>query len=147
MATSLWPTRAASYLRINVPCRGFATGSDLPICGLVIEELGLIRAAVWLIEISQGSKVCDSHEWVIVEGKSATVRPTSVKATSYVKSPVSGKVVEVNKKLSDSPGLVNSSPYEDGWIIKVELEDDSDDPCLMDPGRYTKFCEEEDASH
>ncbi|XP_042029034.1 glycine cleavage system H protein 2, mitochondrial-like [Salvia splendens] len=154
MATSLWATRAASYLRINVPFRGFAT---------VLKDL----------------KYADSHEWVRVEGKSVTVGITdhaqdhlgevvyvelpeegskvergasfgaveSVKATSDVNSPVSGKVVEVNTKLIDSPGLVNTSPYEDGWIIKVELEDDSDLPCLMDPDRYTKFCEEEDASH
>ncbi|KAG2271823.1 hypothetical protein Bca52824_066378 [Brassica carinata] len=47
----------------------------------------------------------------------------SVKATSDINSPVSGKVVEVNEVLSESPGLVNRSPYEDGWIIKVELSD------------------------
>ncbi|KAL5975741.1 hypothetical protein ACLOJK_020067 [Asimina triloba] len=50
----------------------------------------------------------------------------SVKATSDVNSPVSGKVVEVNTELADSPGLVNASPYENGWIIKVEMSDSNE---------------------
>ncbi|PWA62747.1 2-oxo acid dehydrogenase, lipoyl-binding site-containing protein [Artemisia annua] len=45
----------------------------------------------------------------------------SVKATSDINSPVSGKVVEVNQELSTSPGLVNGSPYHNGWIMKVEM--------------------------
>ncbi|WP_254554930.1 glycine cleavage system protein H, partial [Salmonella enterica] len=44
----------------------------------------------------------------------------SVKATSDINSPISGEIVEVNTKLTETPGLVNSSPYEDGWIIKVK---------------------------
>lgn len=39
---------------------------------------------------------------------------------------------------------VNSSPYEDGWIIKVELSDSGELNKLMDSEKYTKFCEEED---
>ncbi|KAI3464119.1 hypothetical protein Pfo_020782 [Paulownia fortunei] len=71
----------------------------------------------------------------------------SVKATSDVNSPISGEVVEVNSKLSDSPGLINSSPYEDGWMIKVKPSNPSELESLMGPKEYTKFCEEEDASH
>ncbi|MCD7447917.1 hypothetical protein HAX54_036285 [Datura stramonium] len=44
----------------------------------------------------------------------------SVKATSDINSPISGEIVEVNTKLTETPGLVNSSPYEDGWMIKVK---------------------------
>ncbi|GER33170.1 glycine cleavage system H family protein [Striga asiatica] len=154
MASRLWATRAASYLRISVPHRGFAT---------VIKDL----------------KYADSHEWVKIEGKSATVGITdhaqdhlgdvvyvelpeegaevkqgesfgaveSVKATSDINSPISGKVVEVNTKLNDSPALVNGSPYKDGWIIKVEVKDDNELNNLMDSDQYSKFCEEEDAKH
>jgi len=42
---------------------------------------------------------------------------------------------------------VNSSPYEDGWMIKVKPSDPSELDSLMGPKEYTKFCEEEDASH
>ncbi|GLU05440.1 hypothetical protein SLE2022_225410 [Rubroshorea leprosula] len=68
----------------------------------------------------------------------------SVKATSDVNSPISGEIVEVNTKLSETPGLINSSPYEDGWIIKVKPSSPSELGSLMGPKEYTKFCEEED---
>ncbi|CAI8617428.1 unnamed protein product [Vicia faba] len=150
----LWASRAASYLRISVFHRTFSN---------VLNNL----------------KYADSHEWVKVDGNSATVGITdhaqdhlgdvvyvelpevgaavtkgdafgaveSVKATSDVNSPVSGKVVQVNEELSSSPGLVNSSPYENGWIIKVELSDSGELNKLMDSEQYSKFCEEEDSNH
>ncbi|KAL9453039.1 hypothetical protein AB3S75_008770 [Citrus x aurantiifolia] len=150
----LCASRAASYLRISVFHRGFSS---------VIKDL----------------KYADSHEWVKVDGNSATIGITdhaqdhlgdvvyvelpevgvtvkqgasfgaveSVKATSDVNSPVSGKVVEVNEELSSSPALVNSSPYEDGWIIKVETDNAGELKKLMDADQYTKFCEEEDSKH
>ncbi|RDX72791.1 Glycine cleavage system H protein, mitochondrial [Mucuna pruriens] len=71
----------------------------------------------------------------------------SVKATSDINSPISGEIVEVNTKLKETPGLVNSSPYEDGWMIKVKPSDPSELDSLFDSKGYTKFCEEEDASH
>lgn len=71
----------------------------------------------------------------------------SVKATSDINSPISGEIVEVNTKLTETPGLVNSSPYEDGWMIKVKPSDPSELGSLMGPKEYTKFCEEEDAAH
>ena len=42
---------------------------------------------------------------------------------------------------------VNASPYETGWIIKVEMSDNGELKSLMDSDQYSKFCEEEDASH
>ncbi|KAG6517785.1 hypothetical protein ZIOFF_021183 [Zingiber officinale] len=69
----------------------------------------------------------------------------SVKATSDVNSPVSGEVIEVNTKLTETPGLINSSPYEDGWMIKVKPSDPSELKSLMGSEEYTKFCKEEDA--
>ncbi|XP_031503257.1 glycine cleavage system H protein, mitochondrial-like [Nymphaea colorata] len=69
----------------------------------------------------------------------------SVKATSDINSPISGEIVEVNSKLSETPGLINSSPYEDGWMIKVKPSDPSELGSLMGPKEYTTFCEHEDA--
>ncbi|RID61788.1 hypothetical protein BRARA_E00905 [Brassica rapa] len=71
----------------------------------------------------------------------------SVKATSEILSPISGEVIEVNKKLTEAPGLINSSPYEDGWMIKVKPSNPSELESLMGSKEYTKFCEEEDAAH
>ncbi|KAI3454462.1 hypothetical protein Pfo_011125 [Paulownia fortunei] len=62
----------------------------------------------------------------------------SVKATSDVNSPISGEVVEVNTKLAESPGLINSSPYEDGWMIKVKPSNPSELESLMGPKEQYK---------
>ncbi|XP_022931257.1 glycine cleavage system H protein, mitochondrial-like [Cucurbita moschata] len=71
----------------------------------------------------------------------------SVKATSDINSPISGEIVEVNQQLKDSPGLINSSPYEGGWMIKVKPSNPAELDSLFGPKEYTKFCEEEDAAH
>ncbi|KAK1273360.1 Nitrate transporter 1.5 [Acorus gramineus] len=63
----------------------------------------------------------------------------SVKATSDVNSPVSGEIVEVNTKLTETPGLINSSPYEGGWMIKVKPNNASELESLMGSKEYTKF--------
>jgi glycine cleavage system H protein len=94
-----------------------------------------------------------SHEWVMVDGKTATVGITdfaqsqlgdvvflelpsagrkvaeresfgvveSVKAASDLYSPVAGRITAVNEKLAGKPELINSDPYGEGWILKLEL--------------------------
>lgn len=65
----------------------------------------------------------------------------SVKAASDLISPVSGKVIEVNEALADTPELVNESAF-DNWIIKVELSDPSEVENLLDAEAYAKLCAE-----
>ncbi|KAG2437594.1 hypothetical protein HYH02_011234 [Chlamydomonas schloesseri] len=65
----------------------------------------------------------------------------SVKAASDVYSPVSGEVVEVNSVLVDKPGTVNTSPFKEGWIIKVKLSNKGELSSLLDADAYTKECE------
>ena len=60
----------------------------------------------------------------------------SVKAASDVYSPVSGTVVEVNEALNDTPGAVNESPFESGWLMKVKVSDVPSS--LMDAAAYEK---------
>ncbi|KAL3623549.1 hypothetical protein CASFOL_032365 [Castilleja foliolosa] len=148
MASRLWATRAASFFRISVPHRGFAT---------VVKDL----------------KYSDCHGWVRTEGNLATVGITdraqeylgqivhvdlfadgckvkqnksfgairSVYKNSNIYTPISGIVVQVNTKLKKSPHLVNESPYEDGWILKVEMKDSKELNNLMSSDQYSKFCE------
>ena len=61
----------------------------------------------------------------------------SVKAASELISPVSGKVVEVNEELEDTPEKVNEDAYA-SWIIKVEMSDPSELDALMDAAGYAK---------
>ncbi len=60
----------------------------------------------------------------------------AVKTTSDLYLPVAGKVLEFNAKLEDEPELVNESPYQDGWIIKMEVADPAEVAKLMDAETY-----------
>ena len=62
----------------------------------------------------------------------------SVKAVSDLYAPVSGEVVEVNEALRDAPELLNSDPFGEGWIAKVELPDPSELDALMDAAAYAE---------
>lgn len=66
----------------------------------------------------------------------------SVKAAADVTSPVSGKILEVNDSVSDSPELLNTDPYIGAWLVKVEISNASEVDSLMDSVLYDKFCEE-----
>jgi len=79
-----------------------------------------------------------------VETNSEIGEIESTKATSSFISPISGRVVEVNDELSDSPETINEDPYGKGWIAKLELDDTSELDDLMDASEYTKYVEEED---
>ena len=63
----------------------------------------------------------------------------SVKAFSELFSQVGGEVVEVNNILNDAPDLVNESPYEKGWMIKIKLNDASELDNLMTMSEYDNF--------
>lgn len=63
----------------------------------------------------------------------------SVKAASDVYAPVDGEVVERNDGVVDAPELVNSSPYEEAWLIKVKLSDPSQVDELLDASAYDEF--------
>lgn len=63
----------------------------------------------------------------------------SVKTVSELYAPISGKVVEVNEELEDSPEFVNDSPYEQAWMIVVEPSDVSELESLMSAEEYDKM--------
>jgi glycine cleavage system H protein len=67
----------------------------------------------------------------------------STKATSSFISPISGRVVEINEELSESPEIINEDPYGKGWIAKLELDDTSELDDLMDASEYAKYVAEE----
>jgi len=60
----------------------------------------------------------------------------AVKAVSELFSPLAGEIVAVNDRLDKEPQLVNSSPYGDGWMVKMRLADPSERDALMDAASY-----------
>ena len=64
----------------------------------------------------------------------------SPKSVSDVFSPVGGEVAAVNEGLEDEPELINSEPYEGGWIVRISLSNPQELDGLMTPDAYNAFC-------
>ncbi len=62
----------------------------------------------------------------------------AVKAVSELFSPVAGEVIEVNSRLDQDPGLINSDPYGDGWMVKIRVRDTATLDDLLDASAYKK---------
>lgn len=67
----------------------------------------------------------------------------SVKTVSELYAPVSGKVVEVNSELEEAPEMVNQSPYEEGWMIVVEMSDPAELDSLLTAEKYEEMYKDE----
>ena len=66
----------------------------------------------------------------------------SVKAAADIYMPVGGKIVEINESLADTPEMVNTDPYGEAWLVRIELADASELEALKDAAAYEKSCEE-----
>ena len=83
-------------------------------------------------------------EFLVEEGNdtevgSAIASVESVKASAETYASANGKVLEVNEALADTPEVLNSDPYGEGWMVKVEGGKTDE---VMDAAAYEKFCEE-----
>ena len=67
----------------------------------------------------------------------------SVKAVSDIYSPLSGEVIEINEDLPDAPETLNTSPYEDGWLIKMRLSHPEELDDLLDADSYQELIKED----
>lgn len=65
----------------------------------------------------------------------------STKSVGEVYAPFAGTITAVNESVADSPELVNSSPYEDGWLVEIELSEAFDPSGLLDASAYTDLTE------
>ena len=120
------------------------------------------------MNVPSNLKYTKEHEWVLVEGDTATIGVTdfaqgelgdvvfveietagetleqgetfgtveAVKTVSDLFMPMTGEVLEVNEKLEETPDLVNSDPYGDGWMVKVKMSDASQADGLMSASDY-----------
>jgi glycine cleavage system H protein len=72
-------------------------------------------------EIKKGDELC------VVE---------SVKSVSEIYAPISGKIANINKNLEDVPETINESPYDEGWLVEIEISDESEIDELLDAKSY-----------
>jgi len=88
------------------------------------------------VETPEIDHACDAEEGIAVV--------ESVKAASDIYAPVAGTVIDTNSELGDNPELVNTDPYGEGWIFKLQPEDVNDVESLMDPDAYESFADSSD---
>ncbi|MGG3623471.1 glycine cleavage system protein GcvH [Bacillus gobiensis] len=69
----------------------------------------------------------------------------SVKAVSELYAPVSGSVVRVNEELYDTPETINGQPYEEGWLVEVEISNPEELESLLNEDEYQAFFNEGEA--
>ncbi|MBN2065404.1 MAG: glycine cleavage system protein GcvH [Candidatus Thermoplasmatota archaeon] len=74
-------------------------------------------------EVKKGDELC------VVE---------SVKSVSEIYAPLSGTIVNVNSALDDEPEKVNKSPYDDGWLVELEIKNPKETSTLLDATSYKK---------
>ena len=95
------------------------------------DELGDI---VFVEPPEEGREYDQADECVVVE---------SVKSTSDIYCPLSGIVTEINSELNDTPDLINSEPYSEGWIFILKANDDSELNELIDANSYYELINED----
>jgi len=103
---------------------------DIATVGITDYAQGALGDLVFVELPAKGRQVKTGESFVVVE---------SVKAASEVYAPISGEVVEVNEALTKSPELINSAPYDGGWICKIRATDKGELAKLLDAGAYQKL--------
>lgn len=102
--------------------------------GITEHAQGLLGDMVFVELPDVGDEVSTGDDVAVAE---------SVKAASDIYAPVSGEVIEVNEDLEDSPELVNSDAFGDGWLFKVKLDDASELDALLDAEGYANSIDDE----
>ncbi len=78
----------------------------------------------------EGQKVTQNEPFGVIE---------SVKAVSDLVSPVTGTVIETNAVLVDKPGILNDDPWNDGWLIRIEMDTEKELASLLKASEYKKL--------
>ena len=107
-------------------------GTNIGVCGISDHAQELLTDVVFVELPSIGLEVKKGERVAVVE---------SVKAVSDIYAPATGKVIEINSDLEENPDMINSDPYGDGWIFKLDLEDADELDRLMDSAAYQKHVE------
>ncbi|MCH1540194.1 MAG: glycine cleavage system protein GcvH [Candidatus Poseidonia sp.] len=100
---------------------------DIATIGITDHAQEMLTDIVYIELPEDGDAVDDMGEFAVVE---------SVKSASPIFAPLSGTITEVNVTLEDEPELMNTSPYDGGWIVKMKLDNPDSVSALMDAAAY-----------
>ena len=116
--TELFYTKEHEWIRMD---------GDIATIGITDHAQDALTDIVYIELPEEGEQLDDMGEFAIVE---------SVKSASPIFAPLAGEITAVNMDLEDAPELMNSSPYGDGWIVKMKLSDPNDVSTLMSADDY-----------
>lgn len=108
-------------------------GTGVVTVGITEHAQGLLGDMVFVELPDVGDEVSTGDDICVAE---------SVKAASDIYAPVSGEIVAVNEDLEDSPELVNSDAFGDGWLFKIKMDDATELNALLDAEGYENSIEE-----
>ena len=114
-------TASHEWIKINdsIATIGITDHAQSELTDIVFAELPEIGK-----QIKKGDELC------VVE---------SVKSVSEIYSPLSGKIVKINEKLEDAPEIINGQPYDDGWLVEIEIEKKDEIDLLISAADYEKL--------
>jgi len=119
-----------SQLKFSKTHEWFSLDADLGTIGITQHAQEEISDVVFVELPKVGKNVAQGEEIAVVE---------SVKAAFSIYAPVSGTMTEVNEALAKDPGLINRSPYEQGWIVRMKLKSPAEAESLMDQKQYDEW--------
>ena len=121
---NLYYTKSDEWLKVE---------DDIGTIGITDYAQDQLGDIVYLEKIEKGKKLKQDKTLTTIE---------SVKAVSDVSTPVGGEVTEVNEKLLDDTSIVNKDPYEEGWIVKIKIENKDELKNLMSAQEYSEYRKE-----
>ena len=107
-------------------------GNEITV-GITDYAQNALTDVVWVELPEVGATVDSMESFASVE---------SVKSVSEIYAPIAGEVIEVNEDLEDAPETINTDPYGEGWICKMNVENLSDLDSLLDAAAYKSLIEE-----
>jgi glycine cleavage system H protein len=109
-----------------------------------IEEDEAFLGITWFAQDSLGELVHyePPNEGDTISKDSSYGEVESVKAVSDVIAPLSGEVIEVNKKVVAEPETVNADPYGEGWLVRIRITDPTEVDALLDAAAYRQVVSE-----
>lgn len=107
---------------------------DVAVVGITDFAVKTLTDLVFLELPSVGDTVAAGEKFGEIE---------SVKAVSELLAPVSGEIVEVNDEVANNLDIINASPFDKGWLLKIKMNAPSEVDGLLDRPAYEKVCEED----
>ena len=105
------------------------------VCGITDHAQHMLNDIVFVELPAPGMRVVQRQQLAVIE---------SVQAVSDVYSPVGGEIIEVNDTLATAPEKLNTDPYADGWLFRIEVDDPAQLDTLLTPAAYARLVEEEE---